>query len=94
LTEHSAASATQRPAVTFGSSFPPLSTGLSLPPGLDVDAHQNASIPYHRLFISNLSLSLSTDDVRQVFEAFGEIEFVDLHYNFVSKRAQSAKHMC
>ena len=34
--------------------------------------------------MSNLSMSLSSDDLRQVFEAFGEIEFVDLHYSFVS----------
>nr|XP_019011420.1 RNA-binding protein 39 [Kwoniella pini CBS 10737]OCF50201.1 RNA-binding protein 39 [Kwoniella pini CBS 10737] len=56
--------------------------GLALPPGLDVDAHRDAAIPFHRLYISNLSFSLSADDLQQVFEPFGEIEFVDLHIDF------------
>nr|XP_019006873.1 RNA-binding protein 39 [Kwoniella mangroviensis CBS 8507]OCF70334.1 RNA-binding protein 39 [Kwoniella mangroviensis CBS 8507] len=71
-----------RPAVTFGHTFPPLSTGLAIPQGLDVDAHRDAAIPYHRLYISNIAFSLSADDLRQVFEPFGEIEFVDLHIDF------------
>ncbi|ORX38594.1 hypothetical protein BD324DRAFT_621521 [Kockovaella imperatae] len=71
-----------RPATTYQQSFPPLSTGLRVPHGVEVDAHKDASIPYHRLFVSNLATSLSSDDLGQVFEAFGEIEFVDLHYSF------------
>ncbi|WWD02502.1 hypothetical protein V865_000542 [Kwoniella europaea PYCC6329] len=71
-----------RPAVTFGHTFPPLSTGLAIPQGLDVDAHRDAAVPYHRLYISNIAFSLSADDIRQVFEPFGEIEFVDLHIDF------------
>ncbi|KAL7423463.1 Phosphatidylinositol-3-phosphatase SAC1 [Cryptotrichosporon argae] len=62
--------------------FPPLSTGLALPPGLDVDAHAGASIPYHRLFVTGLAHSLSADDLFQVFEPFGAIEFIDLHLDF------------
>ncbi|WWC90784.1 uncharacterized protein L201_005721 [Kwoniella dendrophila CBS 6074] len=83
-----AATSTQaaRPAVTFGHTFPPLSTGLALPPGLDVDAHRDAAIPFHRLYISNVAFSLSADDVRQVFEPFGEIEFVDLHIDFSGQK--------
>nr|XP_019044601.1 RNA-binding protein 39 [Kwoniella bestiolae CBS 10118]OCF23531.1 RNA-binding protein 39 [Kwoniella bestiolae CBS 10118] len=42
----------------------------------------DAAIPYHRLYISNIAFSLSADDMRQVFEPFGEIEFVDLHIDF------------
>lgn len=75
---------TPRPAVTFQSNFPPLSTGLAIPPGVDVDAHRDASIPYHRLFVSSLAYNLSADDLRQVFEPFGNVEFVDLHLDFVS----------
>ncbi|WWD19003.1 hypothetical protein CI109_103460 [Kwoniella shandongensis] len=71
-----------RPPITFGTTFPPLSTGLALPPGVDADAHRDAAIPFHRLFISNLAFSLTADDLRQVFEPFGEIEFVDLHMDF------------
>lgn len=65
--------------------FPPLSTGLQIPPGVDIDRNRYASIPYHRLFVSNLASTLNKEDVTQVFEAFGEIEFVDLHINFVSR---------
>jgi len=63
--------------------FPPLSTGLHIPPGVDADANRYASIPYHRLFVSNIPSTLNKDDITQVFEAFGEIAFVDLHYHFV-----------
>ena len=50
-----------------------------------MDAHKHASIPYHRLFITSLAYSLTPDDVAQVFEAFGPIEFVDLHRDHVSR---------
>lgn len=69
--------------------FPPLSTGLAVPPGLDVDAHKHASIPYHRLFITSLAYSLTPNDVSQVFEAFGPIEFVDLRQDHVSQLSTS-----
>lgn len=59
--------------------FPPLSIGLQLPPGVDADDHAGAAIPYHRVYITNLADSLTSDDLRQVFEPFGEIVFVDLH---------------
>ncbi|ORY35622.1 hypothetical protein BCR39DRAFT_511177 [Naematelia encephala] len=62
--------------------YPPLSTGLAIPHDVDVDAHKHASVPYHRLFVLGLAINLSADDIRQVFEAFGEIEFVDLHRDF------------
>ncbi|KAK4683787.1 RNA-binding protein 23/39, partial [Tremellales sp. Uapishka_1] len=75
---------TSRPANTYGSSFPPLSTGLAIPQGVDVDAHPDASIPYHRLFVSNIAQNLSADDLKQVFEPFGALDFVDLHLDFVS----------
>ena len=74
-----------RPAVTYGSSFPPLSTGLAIPSGVDTDAHRDASIPYHRLFVTSLAVNLSADDLRQVFEPFGGVDFVDLHMDFVSE---------
>ncbi|WVR07450.1 hypothetical protein IAU60_004491 [Kwoniella sp. DSM 27419] len=79
-----------RPAVTYGSNFPSLSTGLAVPPGVDVDAHKDAAIPYHRLFISNLAFSLTADDLRQVFEPFGDIEFVDLHMDISGQHKGTA----
>ncbi|WVQ82007.1 hypothetical protein IAT38_004134 [Cryptococcus sp. DSM 104549] len=79
-----------RPPITFGFTFPPLTTGLSLPQGFDPDVHRDAVIPYHRLFIANLAFSLSADDLRQVFEPFGEVEFVDLHMDFSGLRKGTA----
>ncbi|KAL0249815.1 hypothetical protein I308_103117 [Cryptococcus tetragattii IND107] len=79
-----------RSSVPFTQNYPPLSTGLALPPGLDPDAHKDAAIPYHRLFVSNLAFSLTADDVRQVFEPFGEIEFVDLHMDLSGLRKGTA----
>ncbi|OXB36692.1 hypothetical protein LQV05_005323 [Cryptococcus neoformans] len=79
-----------RSSVPFTQNYPPLSTGLDLPPGLDPDAHKDAAIPYHRLFVSNLAFSLTADDVRQVFEPFGEIEFVDLHMDLSGLRKGTA----
>jgi hypothetical protein len=63
--------------------YPPLSTGLQVPAGVEVDAHSDSSIPYHRLYVTGLGVNLSADDVRQVFEPFGTLEFVDLHLDFV-----------
>ena len=79
-----------RAPTTYGQSFPPLSTGLRVPPDVDVDANKDASIPYHRLFVSNLAFTLSPDDIRAVFDPFGEIQFVDLHFNFVSSAFTSS----
>ncbi|KAI9637373.1 uncharacterized protein MKK02DRAFT_23907, partial [Dioszegia hungarica] len=62
-----------------GIQFPHLSTGLRLPPGFDPDQNPDASIPYHRLFLINVAYSLSQDDIRAVFEPFGEIDFIDQH---------------
>lgn len=69
--------------MSAGSAFPPLSRDLKLPPGVDRDGHVDASIPYHRLYVGGLVSSLNEDDVKQVFEAFGELEFVDLHRDSV-----------
>lgn len=64
--------------------FPHLSTGLRLPQGFDPDQNPDASIPYHRLFLSNVAFSLSEDDLRAVFEPFGQIDFIDRHVDHVS----------
>ncbi|OCF42728.1 RNA-binding protein 39 [Kwoniella heveanensis CBS 569] len=55
-----------------------------------VQSAPDAAIPYHRLYISNIAFSLSADDLRQVFEPFGELEFVDLHVDFSGMRKGTA----
>ncbi|TXT05816.1 uncharacterized protein COLE_07136 [Cutaneotrichosporon oleaginosum] len=61
-----------------GPRYPPITPG-AIPSSIDPNAHAGAAIPYHRLYITKLSDTLSRDDLRQVFDPFGEIEFVDLH---------------
>lgn len=63
--------------------FPPLSTGLRLPPGFDPQAHQEASVPYYRLFVTGLAYTLNEQDIAAVFEPFGQVEFIDLHKDHV-----------
>lgn len=41
-------------------------------------------MPYHRLFVTSVAYSLGIEDLRAVFEPFGELEFVDLHTDYVS----------
>lgn len=43
---------------------------------------------YQRLYVGSLHFSLTDDDVRQIFEPFGALDFVNLHkgrfsYSFV-----------
>ncbi|KAI9572994.1 hypothetical protein HD554DRAFT_2202804 [Boletus coccyginus] len=69
---------------------------LNLPPGV------NASHGTMQLYVGSLHFNLTESDIKQVFEPFGELEFVDLHrdpmtgrskgYAFVQyKRADDAK---
>lgn len=36
------------------------------------------SIPFHRLYVGNIHFSITEDDLQNVFEPFGELEFVQL----------------
>ncbi|OSD03128.1 splicing factor CC1-like protein [Trametes coccinea BRFM310] len=69
---------------------------LNLPPGV------SASHGGMQLYVGSLHFNLTESDIKQVFEPFGELEFVDLHrdpmtgrskgYAFVQyKRAEDAK---
>ncbi|ODO06636.1 hypothetical protein I350_03994 [Cryptococcus amylolentus CBS 6273] len=77
ITAHALASVTNpstRPPPSFGTNYPPLSSGLDVPQGFDPNLHKG-----NRLFVTNLPFSLGPTDLKQVFEPFGAIEFVDLH---------------
>ncbi|WVQ74830.1 hypothetical protein IAR50_004437 [Cryptococcus sp. DSM 104548] len=77
ITAHALASVTNpstRPPPSFGTNYPPLSSGLDVPQGFDPSLHKD-----NRLFVTNLPFSLGPSDLKQVFEPFGAIEFVDLH---------------
>jgi RNA-binding protein 39 len=36
------------------------------------------TIPFHRLYVGNIHFSITESDLRNVFEPFGELEFVQL----------------
>ncbi len=59
----------------MGSQFPSLSSSIDVP---NRDAQADAPVPYYRLHLGNLYYNLSAEDLRQVFEPFGELAFVDL----------------
>lgn len=52
--------------------------GLALPSLQVRDANADAVVPYHRLYVGNLYYNLTSEEIRQVFEPFGELEFVDM----------------
>jgi RNA-binding protein 39 len=76
---------------------PSASDSLNLPPGV--------SAPHHsamQLYVGSLHFNLTESDIKQVFEPFGELEFVELHrdpqtgrskgYAFIQyKRPEDAK---
>jgi RNA-binding protein 39 len=39
---------------------------------------QNNGVPIHRLYVGNIHFSITEEDLRNVFEPFGELEFVQL----------------
>ena len=41
-----------------------------------------------RLYVGSLHFNLTESDIRQVFEPFGELEFVDLHRDPVTGRSK------
>jgi RNA-binding protein 39 len=42
-------------------------------------ASHATDIAYHRLYVGSVHFNLTEDDLRQVFEPFGPLEFVNLH---------------
>ena len=45
-------------------------------------------IKFYRLYVGSLHFNLTESDIRQVFEPFGELEFVDLHKDPVTGRSK------
>ena len=42
----------------------------------------------HRLYVGSLHFNLTESDIKQVFEPFGELEFVDLHRDPMTGRSK------
>ncbi|KAL4070908.1 hypothetical protein J3A83DRAFT_4358970 [Scleroderma citrinum] len=55
---------------------------LNLPPGV------NTSHGAMQLYVGSLHFNLTESDIRQVFEPFGELEFVDLHRDPMTGRSK------
>jgi len=43
---------------------------------------------YDRLYVGSLHFNLTESDIKQVFEPFGELEFVDLHRDPMTGRSK------
>ncbi len=41
-------------------------------------ATQSNGIPFHRLYVGNIHFSITEEDLKNVFEPFGELEFAQL----------------
>ncbi len=44
----------------------------------ETSTNNNNSIPFHRLYVGNIHFSITESDLQNVFEPFGELEFVQL----------------
>lgn len=44
----------------------------------EASSGQNHSAPFHRLYVGNVHFSITESDLQNVFEPFGELEFVQL----------------
>lgn len=45
-------------------------------------------MPRSRLYVGSLHFNLTESDIKQVFEVFGELEFVDLHRDAMTGRSK------
>ena len=50
--------------------------------------HINPILIFSRLYVGSLHFNLTEGDIKQVFEPFGELEFVDLHKDSVTGRSK------
>lgn len=61
------------PSFPLAASLTAISCRLNLPPGV------NAPPAGMQLYVGSLHFNLTESDIKQVFEPFGELDFVDLH---------------
>lgn len=55
---------------------------------LQDELHINPILILFRLYVGSLHFNLTEGDIKQVFEPFGELEFVDLHKDSVTGRSK------
>jgi RNA-binding protein 39 len=44
----------------------------------EVTGSNSNSVPFHRLYVGNIHFSITESDLQNIFEPFGELEFVQL----------------
>lgn len=49
---------------------------------------QSCDVLLFRLYVGSLHFNLTESDIKQVFEPFGELEFVDLHRDPMTGRSK------
>lgn len=49
---------------------------------------QSNGVPFHRLYVGNIHFSVTESDLKDVFEPFGELEFVQLQKEEGSGRSK------
>ena len=52
------------------------------------ELHLDLFLIFFRLYVGSLHFNLTEGDIKQVFEPFGELEFVDLHKDSVTGRSK------
>ena len=48
------------------------------PEHTNTNNHSNSSVSFHRLYVGNIHFSITESELRNVFEPFGALEFVQL----------------
>lgn len=59
---------------------------ISVPPGSD--ASGDSPVPWNRLYVGSLNFSLREPDIRAIFEPFGPIDVVDLHFDNITQKSK------
>ena len=54
----------------------------------NLDLYHRSNRLTTRLYVGSLHFNLSESDIKQVFEPFGELEFVDLHRDPMTGRSK------
>ena len=53
-----------------------------------IHSHRLIANTFFRLYVGSLHFNLTESDIKQVFEPFGELEFVDLHRDPMTGRSK------
>jgi len=59
---------------------------ITIPPGSD--ARGDTPVPWNRIYVGSLPFSLRENDLRQIFEPFGPIDVVDLHFDNLTQKSK------